>query len=118
MTKSSVDPSQFLKTDHYDFDLPKDLIAQHPLKNREDARLLVVDRSKDSIEHRHVRDLDEILSAGDLLVLNDTKVIPAKLVGLRTMTGGRWQGLLLQTDDQGNWKVMCKTRGNVKPGKR
>jgi S-adenosylmethionine:tRNA ribosyltransferase-isomerase len=116
MTKSSVDPDQFLRTDHYDFELPKELIAQQPLNNREDARLLVIDRASQSIQHRHVRDLDEILSPRDCLILNDTKVIPAKLVGFRTMTGGRWQGLLLKTDEQGNWKVLCKTRGNAKPG--
>ncbi|MDB4539522.1 tRNA preQ1(34) S-adenosylmethionine ribosyltransferase-isomerase QueA [Saprospiraceae bacterium] len=116
MTKSSVDPDQIFKTDHYDFDLPKDLIAQHPLNNREDARLMVVDRASQSIQHRHVRDLDEILSPRDCLILNDTKVIPAKLVGFRTLTGGRWQGLLLKTDEQGNWKVLCKTRGNAQPG--
>ncbi len=116
MTESSVDPDQYLRTDHYDFDLPKTLIAQHPLKNREDARLMVVNRSRQSIDHCHVRDLDEVLEPGDCLILNDTKVVPAKLVGFRTMTGGRWQGLLLETDEHGNWKVLCKTRGNAKPG--
>ncbi len=116
MANSSVDPDPFGLTDHYDFDLPKELIAQHPLPNREDARLLVVNRSAQSIDHCHIRNLDEVLSPGDCLVLNDTKVIPAKLVGFRTATGGRWQGLFLQTDQQGNWKVLCKTRGNAKVG--
>lgn len=77
---------------------------------------MVVDRESQSIQHRHVRDLDEILNPQDCLILNDTKVIPAKLVGFRTLTGGRWQGLLLKTDEQGNWKVLCKTRGNAQPG--
>ncbi len=103
-------------TDHYDFELPKELIAQHPLSNREDARLLVVNRAAQTIDHCHVRNLDEVLSPGDCLVLNDTRVIPAKLVGFRTATGGRWQGLFLRADERGNWKVLCKTRGSAKPG--
>ncbi len=112
----SNDVTAFDQTDHYDFDLPKELIAQHPLPNREDARLLVVNRSTSAIDHWHVRDLDEILNPGDCMVLNDTKVIPAKLVGFRTKTRGRWQGLFLQADVGGNWRVLCKTRGNAKPG--
>ena len=99
--------------DQYDYDLPKELVAQTPLNRREDARLLVVNRARQSIEHRHVRDLPEILSPTDCLVLNDTKVIPARLVGYRTETGGRWEGLFLETDDNGFWLVMGKTRGKL-----
>ncbi len=116
MTEPVVKPDPLLQTDHYDFELPKDLIAQHPLPNREDARLMVVNRSTQTIDHCHVRNLDEVLDAGDCLILNDTKVIPAKLVGLRTSTGGRWQGLYLESDSDGNWRVLCKTRGNIQPG--
>jgi S-adenosylmethionine:tRNA ribosyltransferase-isomerase len=101
---------------HYDYDLPKELIAQVPLRQRADARLMLVDRQRDTIEHYHVRDLPEILSAGDCLVLNNTKVVPARLLGHRSETSGRWEGLFLQADDDGNWRLLCKTRGKLRPG--
>ncbi len=103
-------------TAHYDFELPKELIAQHPLRNREDARLLLVKRALEDIDHFHVRDLAGLIRPEDCLVLNNTKVIPAKIVGKRTATGGRWQGLFLSADDQGNWKLLGKTRGKTKIG--
>lgn len=100
----------------YDFSLPRDLIAQHPLAKRSDARLLVVRRETESIEHMHVRDLPELLQSGDALVFNDTKVIPARLVGRRDSTGARWSGLFLGSDEQGVWKVLSKTRGKLEAG--
>ena len=103
-------------TSDYHYDLPKELIAQEPLSNREDARLMTVNRDENEIDHFHIRDLDELLKPNDCLVLNNTKVIPAKLVGFRTSTGGRWQGLFLEEDERGNWRVLCKTRGKAKPG--
>ncbi|MBL8855144.1 MAG: tRNA preQ1(34) S-adenosylmethionine ribosyltransferase-isomerase QueA [Planctomycetaceae bacterium] len=102
--------------DQYDFPIPKSLIAQTPLPHRADARLMVVNRQSQQIEHRHVRDLPEILSPRDLLVLNDTRVVPAKLTGVRQKTGGRWQGLFLEADPQGVWRLMCKTRGKMELG--
>lgn len=102
--------------DEYDYALPKELIAQHPLTNRADARLMWVNREKQSVTHWHIRDLPEMLNAGDCLVLNDTRVIPAKLVGYRTTTRGRWYGLFLDSDDGGHLKLLCKTRGKLKPG--
>ena len=101
----------------YDFELPRELIAQQPLPVRSDARLLVVRRQAGTIEHAHVRDLPEILKRGDLLVLNDTKVIPARLVGRRERTGARWTGLYLNSDpDTGIWQVLGKTRGKLEAG--
>ena len=114
-TDSQPNPA-LLQTDHYDFDLPKSLIAQHPLPQRQDARLMTIDRATETIDHAHVRDLPDILKPGDCLVLNNTKVIPAKLVGFRTSTRGRWQGLFLEADPGGVWKVLCKTRGKAQPG--
>jgi S-adenosylmethionine:tRNA ribosyltransferase-isomerase len=102
--------------DQYDFHLPRALIAQQPLRTRSDARLLVVRRATGSLEHHHVRDLPELLDAGDCLVLNDTQVIPGRLVGFRTQTRGRWEGLFLATDEDGNWKILSKTRGKLSPG--
>ena len=116
MTDDEADSDGRLSTDHYYYDLPKELIAQHPLANREDARLMQIDRASGEINHHHIRDLNQLLKSGDCLVLNDTKVIPAKLVGFRAQTRGRWQGLFLEADDSGNWRVLCKTRGKAQPG--
>jgi len=98
------------------YDLPRDLIAQEPLRNRADARLMVVNRQRQSIDHFHVRDLPEILRPGDRLVLNNTRVVPARLAGTRTATGGAWQGLFLHTTSEGHWRILQKTRGSIKPG--
>lgn len=100
----------------YDFDLPRRLIAQEPIPNREDARLMVIRRRRGSIAHHRVRDLPKILRPGDCLVLNDSKVIPARLVGYRTATGGRWQGLFLREEPGGFWRVLGKTRGKLRYG--
>jgi len=102
--------------DQYDYEVPRELIAQRPLLQRSDARLLVVHRDTRSLEHTHVRNLTEVLHPGDCLVLNDTRVIPARLVGYRTATRGRWSGLFLSVDEAGNWMVMSKTRGRLAPG--
>lgn len=102
----------------YDYELPRQLIAQHPLSERGDARLLVVDRRRQTFDHLHVRDLDEVLAPGDCLVLNDTRVLPARLVGYRQLTRGRWQGLFLEADDSGLWKILCKTRGKLSNGEK
>ncbi|HAN98970.1 MAG TPA: tRNA preQ1(34) S-adenosylmethionine ribosyltransferase-isomerase QueA [Planctomycetaceae bacterium] len=100
----------------YDYDLPKELIAQQPLATRTDARLMVVDRARGTIDHHHVRDLPELISARDALVLNNTRVIPAKLVGYRTSTKGRWYGLFLEADEHGVARLLGKTRGALQPG--
>ena len=81
MTTETPSPNLLL-ADHYNFELPKELIAQHPLPNREDARLMHIQRGKQSIDHFHIRDFDQLLKEGDCLVLNNTRVIPAKLMGL------------------------------------
>lgn len=102
--------------DAYDYRLPRELIAQHPVEQRTDARMLVVDRRQSTIDHYYVRDLPDLLEPGDGLVLNDTKVIPARLVGTRTITGGKWEGLYLRTTENGIWEVLSKTRGHIKVG--
>lgn len=101
----------------YDFDLPRERIAQEPAAVRTDARLMVLDRADGSIQHRYIRDLPELLRAGDTLILNNSKVIPARLFGFRTTTEGRWEGLFLQADPQtGVWELLSKTRGRLEPG--
>ncbi len=102
--------------DAYDYDLPRELIAQEPLPRRADARLLVVRRDDGSLTHSHVRDLPEILQRPDLLVLNDTRVVPARLVGYRTQTGGHWEGLYLGTDTEGLWRLLARLRGKMAAG--
>src|SRR5215469_7257513 len=103
---------------HYDYELPRQLIAQRPLARRSDARLMVVDRADGSIQHRHVRDLPDLLRAHDCLVINDSRVLPARLLGKRSLTGGGWEGLFLSADETGRWRILCKTRGKLQPGEK
>jgi S-adenosylmethionine:tRNA ribosyltransferase-isomerase len=100
----------------YDYELPRELIAQHALADRSAARMLVVTRGATSITHSHIRDLPDYLRPGDCLVLNDTRVLPARLLGYRAATGGRWAGLFLTADATGRWELMCKTRGKLRAG--
>jgi S-adenosylmethionine:tRNA ribosyltransferase-isomerase len=106
--------------DLYDYDLPPELIAQRPLADRSAARLLVVRRSDGSLAHRQVRDLPELLLPGDLVVVNDTRVVPARLVGRRAATGGKWEGLFLQVEREGEhagaWRLLAQTRGRPAVG--
>ena len=99
----------------FDFTLPEHLIAQTPAARRDEARLLVVHRDTGRLEHRIVRDLPQLLSRGDLVVLNDSKVLPARLLGTRLATGGKWEGLFLR-DHAVTWELLAQTRGFAKPG--
>lgn len=100
----------------YDYELPNDLIARHPLAERTAARLMVLRREDRSIEHRSIRDLPDLLLPGDCLVLNDTRVIPAKLFGHRVSTGANWEGLYLRVTERGVWQLIGQTRGKLRPG--
>ena len=100
----------------YDYSLPAELIASEPPPERESARLLVIDRQSGSIAHHHVSDLPGLLRGGDLLVRNNTRVIPARLTGSRTATGGRWEGLFLREESDGRWRILGQTRGRLLPG--
>jgi S-adenosylmethionine:tRNA ribosyltransferase-isomerase len=103
------------KPEWFDYTLPPRLIAQQPLAKRSDARLMVVRRADGEILHRHVRDLPELLQAGDALVTNNTRVLPARLLGYRIATRGRWEGLFLSLTAGGEWQMLCKTRGRLSP---
>jgi len=107
-----------LDTSAFDFDLPDGRIAQHPVEPRDRSRLMVVRRAPANWEHRVFSDLPDLLEPGDLLVRNNTRVIPARLVGRREGTGGRWEGLYLRTLPGGSWEVMARTRGHPAPGER
>lgn len=113
MTKTEFDQDDVAA---YDFQLPRELIAQYPVEHRIDARLMLVDRSADRIDHFYVRDLPELLNPGDALVLNNSKVIPARLIGSRTSTGGKWEGLYLRSEPTGVWEILSKTRGHLRVG--
>ncbi|MBR5244173.1 MAG: tRNA preQ1(34) S-adenosylmethionine ribosyltransferase-isomerase QueA [Thermoguttaceae bacterium] len=108
----------FSELDAYDYELPERLIAQTPRPDRASARMMVVDRATGSFRHRRVRDLPEYLRPDDVLVLNDAKVLPARLIGRRAETQGRWEGLFLQFDPRGFWEIMSKTRGKLRPGEK
>jgi S-adenosylmethionine:tRNA ribosyltransferase-isomerase len=108
--------SQLQNTADYDYNLPRQLVAQFPLAKRSDARLMVVDRSGGSIQHRQVHDLPDLLRPHDCLVINDSRVVPARLLGKRTLTGGGWEGLFLSADKAGRWRLLAKTRGKIEPG--
>ncbi|MEK6235660.1 MAG: tRNA preQ1(34) S-adenosylmethionine ribosyltransferase-isomerase QueA [Planctomycetales bacterium] len=102
--------------DHYDYQLPPELIAQSPAASRDAARLLVIDRGQGTWTHNTVRDLPELLQPGDCLVFNDSRVLPARLIGQRTATGGAWEGLFLSRAGNGLWKVLSRSRGKLQPG--
>src|SRR5712692_8287289 len=97
----------------FDYHLPPELIAQAPLAERDQSRLLVVRRAMQAIEHRIFAELPDLLNPGDLLVLNDTRVVPARLVGRRARTGGRWEGLVLRELSDGSWEILSKSRGKL-----
>ncbi len=99
-----------------DYDLPPHLIAQQPSAQRDQSRLMVIRRDEKSIEHHSFRDFPSLLKANDLLVLNDTRVLQARLLGQRKDTGGKWEGLFLRSLDGGAWELMCQTRGRLSPG--
>jgi S-adenosylmethionine:tRNA ribosyltransferase-isomerase len=107
-----------VQTDIFDFHLPDDLIAQHPVEPRDASRLMVVRRGAQRWEHLAFRDLPDLLSAGDILVRNNTKVVPARLVGQREKTGGAWEGLFLRALPGDEWEVLGKTRGRPDVGER
>ncbi len=106
------------RLDLYDYHLPPELIASEPLPERDASRLLVVDRSSGRVEHRWFRDLPELLRPGDCLVFNDSRVVPARLRGRRAATGGKWEGLYLESAPDGTWRLLCQTRGRLRPGER
>lgn len=95
----------------FDYELPEELIAQYPVEPRDHSRLLVLERTTGKCHHQHFYDLPSWLEAGDLLVVNNTQVIPARLLGLRRNTGGQWEGLFLQELDSGDWEMLARTRG-------
>jgi S-adenosylmethionine:tRNA ribosyltransferase-isomerase len=104
------------RTSHYDFDLPADRIAQHPTERRGDSRLMVVDRSTGEILHKQFGDLEQLIPAGDALVLNTTRVFRARLLGVRD-NGTAAEILLLRPLESSTWEAMVHPGGKLKPGR-
>ena len=96
-----------LKTCEFDYELPPELIAQEPLEDRTAARMMIVDRRLGTLRHSCVRELPAQLKAGDLLVLNDTRVIPARIYGHKADTGGRVELLLIEAVAENEWEALC-----------
>ena len=107
-----------MKTSDFNYDLPQELIAQDPLEDRSSSRLMHLSPADGSIEHKHFTDILEYLRPGDCLVINDTKVIPARLYGHRENTGGMVEILLLKRMQDDTWECLVKPGKKARPGDR
>ena len=105
-----------MKTSDFYFDLPQELIAQDPLEDRSASRLLVLDKKTGAMEHRHFYNIVDYLQPGDCLVINNTKVIPARLYGVREGTGALIEILLLKRKENDVWETLVKPGKKAKPG--
>ncbi|MEM1013649.1 MAG: S-adenosylmethionine:tRNA ribosyltransferase-isomerase, partial [Planctomycetota bacterium] len=101
-----------MRTDELDFELPDELIARRPADRRDAARLLHCERASDAIVHRVVSDLPTLVRPGDVMVLNDARVTPAKFTLIKP-TGGRVGGLFLEDRGEGTWEVLLKSPGET-----
>lgn len=105
-----------LTTEDFDFDLPEELIAQTPLEKRDSSRLLILDRETGQIEDKHFDEIIEELAPGDALVMNDTRVLPARLYGEKPETGGHLEVLLLNNTQGDEWETLIKPARRAKVG--
>lgn len=105
-----------MRIDEFDYHLPEELIAQRPSEQRDICRLMVMDRSKGTVEHRHFYDILEYLKPGDCLVLNNSKVLPARLFGEKEGTGAKIEFLLIKRIEGDKWETMVKPGKRLKPG--
>ncbi len=105
-----------MKVSDFDYELPKELIAQVPIKNRDESRLMVLDKNNKTIEHKTFKNIIEYLEPGDCLVKNNTKVIPARLYGIKEETGAHIEFLLLKRIEGDIWEVMVRPGKKLKPG--
>ena len=105
-----------MTVEDFDYNLPEELIAQTPLKTRSDSRLLILDKNTGEIEHKHFKDIIDYMNPGDTIVVNDTKVIPARLIGEKTDTLAVIEVLLLKNIENDIWECLCKPAKRVKVG--
>lgn len=111
-----MEMKQAMNVTDYNFDLPQELIAQDPLEDRSSSRLLVLNKETGEMEHRVFRDIVEYLHPGDCLVINDTKVIPARLLGVKEDTGAHVEVLLLKRKENDIWETLVKPGKKCRPG--
>lgn len=107
-----------MKRQDFYFDLPEELIAQDPLEDRSSSRLLILDKKTGATSHHIFREIKDYLKPGDCLVINDTKVIPARLIGEKEGTGGKVEVLLLKRKENDVWETLVKPGKKMKPGAR
>ena len=107
-----------MKTSDFNYDLPEELIAQTPVEPRDHSRLLVYHRNNGQIEHKHFYDIIDYLNPGDALVINETKVIPARLLGVKEDTGVPVEVLLLRRHNATDWEALVRPGRRLKPGTR
>ena len=107
-----------MRISQFEYSLPQELIAQTPLEPRDHSRLMVLDRSKEAIEHRKFYDLPLLLEPGDLLVFNDSRVMPARLIGRTSGSGGEAELLLLRREKPGLWQCLARPGKRLRPGTR
>lgn len=105
-----------MKTDDFDYYLPENLIAQTPINKRDESKLMVLNKETGTIEHRHFADIIDYLTPNDVLVLNDTKVMPARLIGQKEDTNGHIELLLLKNTKNNIYECLCKPAKRVKVG--
>ena len=104
-----------MKVSDFNYELPEELIAQHPYDKRDEARLMVLNRKNETIEHKVFKDVIDYLEKGDCLVINNTKVLPARLYGIKD-TGAKIEFLLLKRLEEDFWEVMVRPGNKLRPG--
>lgn len=105
-----------MKVEDFDFHLPEELIAQTPLENRSESKLMVLDKKDGSMDHLHFKNIVDYLHEGDCLVLNDTRVLPARLFGQKEDTGANIEVLLLKQEDGDQWETLVKPAKRIRVG--
>ena len=105
-----------MRIDEFDYELPKELIAQTPAEQRDSCRMMVLDRKTGAIEHRHFYDVLDYLNEGDCLVLNDSRVIPARMYGIKESTGAHIELLLIKRIEGDRWESLVKPGKRLRPG--
>jgi S-adenosylmethionine:tRNA ribosyltransferase-isomerase len=109
---------EFMTLEDFDYYLPEEQIAQDPLEHRSDSRLMVLDKKTGELEHKHFYDICDYLKPGDCLVINNTKVIPARLIGEKEGTGGKVEVLLLTRMSDNTWETLVKPGKNARIGQK
>jgi len=116
--KRRIERGTILNIEEFDYDLPEELIAQTPLKDRDTSRLLVLHKENGELEHRHFKDIIDYINPGDTLVLNDTKVMPARLFGVKQETKAKVEMLMLTQIEGDDWEVLLKPAKRIKVGQK